>query len=184
MDFIRRGITILGITTGLVGGILFESPVAYAEPTSSNSVQPPKVMAQHSAEDFFKQAFEKYKTDYQGAIEDLNQAIRINPNEAKFYYSRGLTRRRLSDSQTAIADYTLAIRTDPNYADAYYNRENGYCTVGDQPEAIKDYQKAANLYLKQGKLEDSQEALDRARRVLQQLDTKLHKSSPSNRQPC
>lgn len=184
MNFTRQGITILGLTTALIGGILFESPVVYAEPTSKR-IQPPKTTAQQSAESFFKQAFEKYKTeDYRGAIEDLNQAIRINPNEAKFYYSRGLTRRKLLDSQTAIADYTLAVQTDPNYADAYYNRGNAYCAVGDQPEAIKDYQKAANLYLKQGKLEDSQAALERARTVLQLQDVIQQQSSLPNKHPC
>lgn len=167
MGSVYRGITVLGIVATLVGGILFRLPVVCAEPTSSEGLQLPKARDQQRAQDFFQQAFTKYQTeDYQGAIADLNQAIQIDPHEAKFYYSRGLVRRKLSDSQTAIADYTLAIQFNPNFADAYYNRGNAHLTVGDQPEAIKDYQQAANLYLKQGKLKDSQDALDRVRRLL------------------
>jgi tetratricopeptide (TPR) repeat protein len=166
MDSIYREITILGIVSTLVG-VPCKSSVVHAESLPSESLQPLQFIAQQSAQGFFKQAFNKYqKGDYQGAIADLNQAIRIDPHEAKFYYSRGLVHRKLLDSQAAIADYTLAIQFDPNFADAYYNRGNAYLTIGDEPEATKDYQKAANLYLKQGKLKDSQDALDRVRRLL------------------
>lgn len=168
MGSIYQSTTILGIATTLAINPLFLSPlVVQAEPISSKSLQSEQTVKQRHAQSFFQQAFEKYKkADYQGAIADLNQAIQIDPREAKFYYSRGLVHRGLQDSRAAVTDYTLAIRFDPNYADAYYNRGNAHLTVGNQPEAIKDYQRAANLYLKQGKLEDSQDALNRARSLL------------------
>lgn len=166
MGSIYQSATMLGIMTALATNPLFLALVVHAEPVSSKSLQTEQTV-QRQARNFFKQAFEKYqKGDYQGAIASLNQAIRINPREAKFYYSRGLVHRRLLDSRAALTDYTLAIQFDPNFADAYYNRGNAHLTVGNQPEAIKDYQKAANLYLKQGKLEDSQDALNRVKSLL------------------
>ena len=57
--------------------------------------------------------------DYNGAISDYTKAIEINPNYAKAYYNRGLTKRNLKDFNGAISDYTKAIEINPNYAKAY-----------------------------------------------------------------
>ncbi len=40
--------------------------------------------------------------DYQGAIENYNQAIRLNPKEASGYFSRGAIRCYIGDNQGAI----------------------------------------------------------------------------------
>jgi Flp pilus assembly protein TadD len=43
-----------------------------------------------TTEDFFNRGVEKFqKRDYQGAIEDFNQALRLNPNNANAYQNRG-----------------------------------------------------------------------------------------------
>ncbi|MBG1259638.1 tetratricopeptide repeat protein [Nostoc sp. BAE] len=42
------------------------------------------------------------------AIEDFNQAIKINPNLAEAYYNRGSVRFNLGDKQGAIADLQKA----------------------------------------------------------------------------
>ena len=43
--------------------------------------------------------------DYQGAISDYNEAIRIDPNHTKAYYNRGILKKELKDYQGAISDY-------------------------------------------------------------------------------
>ncbi|MBW4615007.1 MAG: serine protease [Desmonostoc vinosum HA7617-LM4] len=96
----------------------------------------------------------------EGAIADFNQAIKINPNDAEAYNGRGRCRFKLGDIQGAIGDLTLAIKINPNYADAYYNR--GFA----RPDVV-DLQKAADLYLEQGKIAEYQTALKRIRRVQQ-----------------
>ncbi|MDM3845745.1 MAG: tetratricopeptide repeat protein [Aphanizomenon gracile PMC638.10] len=77
--------------------------------------------------------------DKQGAIDDYNLAIKINPNFAQAYNNRGVVRKDLGDKQGAIDDYNQAIKFNPNLADAYNNRGLVRYQLGDKPGAIDDY---------------------------------------------
>jgi len=46
------------------------------------------------------------KGDYDRAIQDTDQAIRLNPNEPSFYYTRGLAYKKRGDFDRAIQDFT------------------------------------------------------------------------------
>jgi tetratricopeptide (TPR) repeat protein len=83
--------------------------------------------------------------DYDQAIADFDQAIRLNPAFAEAYLSRANARRDTGDYDRAITDYTEAIRLDPKSAAAYYSR--GYCREarGDPTGAKADYAEAARL---------------------------------------
>ncbi|MBD2142794.1 tetratricopeptide repeat protein [Anabaena sp. FACHB-1250] len=83
--------------------------------------------------------------DKPGAIEDYNQAIKINPNIAQAYYNRGLVRSELGDKPGAIEDYNQAIKINPNLALAYNNRGNAKSALGDKPGAIEDYNQAIKI---------------------------------------
>ncbi|MCF2145995.1 tetratricopeptide repeat protein [Desmonostoc muscorum LEGE 12446] len=61
----------------------------------------------NSVENYNRQGIEKYNNqDFRGAIEDYNEAIKINPNFAKAYYNRGNAHYDLGEKQEAIEDYT------------------------------------------------------------------------------
>ena len=46
--------------------------------------------------------------DYQGAIADYNQAIRLKPDLAEAYHNRGLIRQARGEKQEALADFHKA----------------------------------------------------------------------------
>ncbi|NJR21812.1 MAG: serine protease [Richelia sp. CSU_2_1] len=130
------------------------------------------------ADDFYIEGWDKYnKGDYQGAIAAYTQAIKLDPNYAFAYNSRGIARTELGDNQGAIADFNEVLRIDPNDVYTYYNRGIARRKLGDNQGAIADYNAAlridpnyANAYIsrgnarselgdKQGALADFNEAL-------------------------
>ena len=87
------------------------------------------------------------KKDYQGALADYNQAIRLDPNYAIAHnYRGGLKRSQFNDSQGALADYNQAIRLDPNYASSYYSRGSlKESNLNDVQGGLADFNQAIRL---------------------------------------
>ena len=84
------------------------------------------------------------KDQYNEAIKNLTEAIKLNPNDVNFI-GRGsiyYTRRQFDE---AINDFTEAIKLNPNRADYYFTR--GYCYLyrSQYNEAIKDFKNSINL---------------------------------------
>jgi len=59
---------------------------------------------------------------YDKAISDFDEAIRLNPRDALTYVNRGHARYRKGDNDRAIADYGEAIRLNPLNANYYLQR--------------------------------------------------------------
>ena len=59
---------------------------------------------------------------YDKAIADFDEAIRLNPQDALIYVNRGHARYRKGDNDVAIADYGEAIRLNPLNASYYLQR--------------------------------------------------------------
>ncbi|HEY9798596.1 MAG TPA: 1-deoxy-D-xylulose-5-phosphate reductoisomerase [Leptolyngbyaceae cyanobacterium] len=113
------------------------------------SLTPP---APSDVENFHNQGKEKAnQKNYKGAIEEFNQALRINPNYENSYVSRGFCRFSLGDTQGAIQDYNQAIRLNSSYAKAYYNRGLARRKLEDKQGAIQDYSEAIRLNPNHGK---------------------------------
>src|SRR5262249_905283 len=87
----------------------------------------------------------KSKGNFDRAIADFSEAIRLDPNYAEVYNLRGVTYGNKGDLDRAIADYSEAIRLDPKLAAAYNNRGNAYKNKGDLDRAIADYNEAIRL---------------------------------------
>ncbi|KAB8333997.1 tetratricopeptide repeat protein [Scytonema tolypothrichoides VB-61278] len=99
--------------------------------------------------------------DYQGAIEDYTQILKMNSHDIDAYYNRGQARCNLGDYQGAIEDYTQIIKRNTNDADAYYHRGHARYNLGDRQGVVDDFQKAADLYRKEGKLEEHKNTRER-----------------------
>src|SRR5262245_20621962 len=83
--------------------------------------------------------------DHDKALANLNEAIRLNPNNAIAFYDRGLTYSNKRDFDRAIADYDEAIRLNPTYVAAFNNRGLSYNYKGQYDRAIADYNEAIRL---------------------------------------
>jgi tetratricopeptide (TPR) repeat protein len=76
---------------------------------------------------------------------DLDQAIRLVPNNAGAYSVRGVVRQSLGDGRGAVADLDQAIRLDPRSAQAFNNRCFVYSEQKDYDRAIADCDQAIKL---------------------------------------
>ncbi|MBR8841214.1 MAG: tetratricopeptide repeat protein, partial [Stigonema ocellatum SAG 48.90 = DSM 106950] len=85
------------------------------------------------------------KKDYDRAIADYNQALKLDPNYAKAYIGRGNAYGNKKDYDRAIADFNQALKLDPNDAYAYNNRGNAYSYKKDYDRAIADFNQAMKL---------------------------------------
>ncbi|HMF20557.1 MAG TPA: tetratricopeptide repeat protein [Pseudolabrys sp.] len=94
----------------------------------------------------FEQGFAAFNAhDYDRAIYDYNEAIRLDPNNARAIFYRGAAYGNKDDLDRAIADFNEAIRLDPNHARAFYNRGLAYGKKGDNARAIADYDESIRL---------------------------------------
>jgi len=87
----------------------------------------------------------KQYTDSKKAIEYLNNAIKLEQNNAIAYDKRGLAYANLGEYQNAIEDYNQAIHLKPDYADAYDNRGTVYLNQGNNELGCRDGGKACAL---------------------------------------
>src|SRR5258708_18010353 len=79
----------------------------------------------------FTEAFRRAEHDmdakqYDKAIADYTEAIRLKPDYADAHYNRGNAYYYLQQYDEAVADYSEVIRLKPDYAGPYYNRGNAY----------------------------------------------------------
>ena len=111
----------------------------------------------------------KHKGDFDRAIADYGEAIRLDPGYQHAYVNRGLAYDAKGDVDRAIADYTEAIRLDPKDKDPYTNRGGAYHAKGDLDRAIADHSEAIRLdptfaaaYVNRGNAYRAKDDLDRA----------------------
>src|SRR5471030_1058487 len=85
------------------------------------------------------------KGDYDRAITDMNEALRLDPRNAVVFSNRGNAYFNKRDYDRAIADFSEAIRLDPKYIIAFNNRGIAYRNKGENDRAIADYSEAIRL---------------------------------------
>lgn len=83
--------------------------------------------------------------DYDDAIADFGEAIRLDPKLAGAFIGRGKAHGAKGHLDLAIFDFSQAIRLDPTVANVYYERGNAYFRKGDYDRAISDFDQAVRL---------------------------------------
>lgn len=82
------------------------------------------------------------KGEYDIAIADFNDGLRIGPPNGSIFHNRGNAWRGKGDYPRAIADYDEAIRLIPNNAFSYQNRGAAKQALGDLDGALADINQA------------------------------------------
>jgi len=85
------------------------------------------------------------KKDYDKAIADHDQAIKIDPKNPAPYNNRGNAYVARQDFEHAIADFDMAIKLNPKYAEAFFNRGMAKRNHGDTGGAEEDIAQAKLL---------------------------------------
>jgi tetratricopeptide (TPR) repeat protein len=85
------------------------------------------------------------KGQYDRAIQDFDQAIKLNPKEAETFVNRGGSYDKKGQYDRAIQDFDQAIKLNPSYASAFMNRGIAYRKKGQHDRAIQDYDQAIKL---------------------------------------
>jgi tetratricopeptide (TPR) repeat protein len=83
--------------------------------------------------------------NYDKAIADFSEAIKLHPKAAEYYRWRGFAYDELAQYDKTIADYTEVIRLEPKLAMNYFNRGLAYNKKEDFSSAVSDFTKALKL---------------------------------------
>lgn len=85
------------------------------------------------------------KGDYDRALADFGEAIKLSPNDTDAYYNRAGVYIRKAELESAIKDYDRVIALKPNDFDAHNNRGALFDHLGQHDRAIEDYSRAIAL---------------------------------------
>lgn len=101
------------------------------------------------------------KKDFDGAIVDYTEVLKVKPDNHEVYRNCGSARLFKGDLEGALADYTEAIRIKPEYVDAYLNRGNARGRAGDRDGAIADLEQVVALAPESPAAKRAREAIER-----------------------
>jgi len=81
---------------------------------------------------------------YDKAIEDYNQAIKLDPAQVIAYNNRGNSYYERNEYQLALADFNQSLQRKPDYAKAHLNRGLVYYQMDNTDQACEDFQNASD----------------------------------------
>ncbi len=85
------------------------------------------------------------KRDFESALNDMNEAIKLQPKLAGLYINRAYLRYNLDDYFGAMSDFDYAIELDPLNATALFNRGLLLSEVSANDRALNDFTKVLDL---------------------------------------
>ena len=107
--------------------------------------------------------------DGAGAVEDLSVLIATVGAEAKFFAQRAAAYHSIGELEKAYKDYANALAAEPDMAELYQQRAEVQQAMGEHEGAAQDYQKAATLWLNDGKWAEHQQVVEKVRQLRAQL---------------
>jgi len=100
-----------------------------------------------NAEEYLKHGDKNFsERNFNGAISDFSEVIKLDPANPFAYYRRGLSYHNTKEFDLAIADFTKAIQIEPNkFGNFYFDRCGAYIYKGDTNMAISDIEMASKI---------------------------------------
>ena len=99
-----------------------------------------------SPDTYFRWGYMKLVLEnYNSAIADFTEAIRLAPKNIYAYFNRGIAKSYLGQHTDAIADWSEAIRLNPDFISAYVNRGFLKSELGQYIAAIADFNTVIRL---------------------------------------
>jgi tetratricopeptide (TPR) repeat protein len=86
-----------------------------------------------------------YKGEFDRALTDYEQAIKLNPKSPSAFNNRCWTSAVVGRLQQAIEDCTESLRLEPDVANTHENRGFAYLKLSDFDRALADYEIALRL---------------------------------------
>jgi len=83
--------------------------------------------------------------EFSKSICDLSKAIRLDPEKAVAYLTRGVAYMKTDRVNLALDDFEKAIELNPTYRRAYHLRGIAYHMKGAREKALRDFDKAIEL---------------------------------------
>ena len=83
--------------------------------------------------------------EYESALEKVNLALELTPNDLEAIGRRGETYRLMSRNEEALSDFNRAIELDPNYAWAIGVRGLTYRQMSRYEDALSDFKRVIEL---------------------------------------
>ncbi|MCH5216689.1 MAG: tetratricopeptide repeat protein [Muribaculaceae bacterium] len=83
--------------------------------------------------------YARYNKDFKLALSDMDEAIRLQPQNSSYFVNRAYLKYNLDDYYGAIADYDYALDLNGDDAVAHFNRGLLLAQVQDDDKAIKDF---------------------------------------------
>lgn len=104
------------------------------------------VRIQNNAKDVFafsqRAILWKEKKEYDKAIADYDEAIRLEPKHAVHYHNRGAMWSARQQHEKALADFDEALRLKPDYVLSLRLRGQSYLALKENDKALADFDKA------------------------------------------
>ena len=85
------------------------------------------------------------KGDFDHAIADASEAIKLKPDDARGHAARGGFEAAYNQFDKAIADLSEAIRLEPAFVGGFAQRAYAYAQTGETDKAIADYTEVLRL---------------------------------------
>ena len=85
------------------------------------------------------------KRDYDRAIQDFDQSIKLYPTYSKPFNNSGVAYLKKGEYDLAIEAFDQAIRLNRNYGEAFANRAGAYLKKNEYARAARDYDEAIRI---------------------------------------